>query len=336
MTNLNEVNGTVFLTGPDGILGNNLIPVLIERGFKVRAFVQKGRNIDFIQTLGADIVFGDVLNLKELTKAMAGCEYVIHAAASTNIWPTRDAIARRINMEGTRNVIQAVLANKVQKLIHIGTANSFGFGSKSNPGNETLPYACGKYHLDYMDSKYEAQKLVLKAVQESGLPAVIVNPTFMIGPFDFKPSSGQLIISVYKGKVPGYTRGGRNYVYVKDVAVAIANAIGKGKVGECYILGNENLSYRKIFDKISKITGAKSVERTIPAFATIGLGAVLSIVGRLFHFNPGISLPVARISLDEHYYSNAKAVNELGLPQTPIESALEDAYKWLKNSGYLS
>jgi dihydroflavonol-4-reductase len=326
---------TIFLTGPDGILGNNLIPILIGRGFRVRSFIQKGRNAEFTKSLGAEIEYGDILNQEETAKAMAGCNIVIHAAANTNIWPTRDKMIWKVNVEGTRNVMQAALANKVKKMIHIGTANSFGFGSKINPGNETLPYACAPYRLDYMDSKYEAQKLVLSAVKESGLPAVILNPTFMIGPFDFKPSSGQLIISVCKNKVPGYTQGGRNYVYVKDVAVAIVNALEQGKVGECYILGNENLSYQEIFDRISKITGAKPVKRSIPSVGTIALGAILSFAGKLFNYNPGVSLPVARISLHEHYYSNAKAVRELGLPQTPIEFALQDAFQWLKNAKYL-
>lgn len=326
---------TIFLTGPDGILGNNLIPVLIGRGFRVRAYIQKGKSAEFTESLGAEIVYGDILNREETIDAMAGCDYVIHAAANTNIWPTRDKMIREVNIEGTRNVIQAVLANKIKKMIHIGTANSFGFGSKSNPGNETLAYACAPYGLDYMDSKYEAQKQVLSAVKESGLPAMILSPTFMIGPFDFKPSSGQLIISVYKNKVPGYTQGGRNYVYVKDAAIAIANALEKGKVGECYIMGNENLNYQEIFDKISKITGAKPVKRSIPSAGTIALGAILSIAGKLFNYNPGVSLPVARISVHEQYYSNAKAVRELGLPQTPIDLALQDAFQWLKNAGYL-
>ena len=330
-----EQANTIFLTGPDGILGNNLIPILIDRGFQVRALIQKGRNAEFTESLGAQIVYGDIFNREEITEAMAGCDFVIHAAANTNIWPTRDEMICKVNVEGTRNVVQAVLANKVRKMIHIGTANSFGFGSKINPGNETLPYACAPYRLDYMDSKYEAQKLVLNAVTESGLPAVILNPTFMIGPFDFKPSSGQLIISVYKNKVPGYTQGGRNYVYVKDAATAIANAIEKGKVGECYILGNENLSYKEIFDKISKTTGAKPIKRSIPSVGTIGLGAILSIVGKICNYNPGVSLPVARISNHEQYYSNAKAVRELGLPQTPIDLALQDAFQWLKNARYL-
>jgi len=326
---------TVFLTGPDGILGNNLVPELINRGFHVRALIQNGRDAGYTQSLGAEIVTGDILNEDVTAKAMAGCDFVIHAAANTNIWPTRDQMIWKVNVEGTRNVIQAALTNKVKKMIHIGTANSFGFGSKVYPGNETLPYACAPYRLDYMDSKYEAQKMILSAVKESGLPAVILNPTFMIGPFDFKPSSGQLIISVCKNKVPGYTQGGRNYVYVKDVVTAIANALEIGRVGECYILGNENLSYQEIFDKISKATGAKPVKRSIPSAGTIALGAILSLAGKLLNYNPGVSLPVAKISVHEHYYSTAKAVSELGLPQTPIDLALQDAFQWLKNAGYL-
>jgi dihydroflavonol-4-reductase len=335
METLANQTNTVFLTGPDGILGNNLIPVLIERGFKVKALIQKGKSGEFTQSLGAQVVFGDILNYQEIIKAMAECEYVIHAAANTNIWPTRDQMISKVNIEGTRNVIQAVLANKVKKMIHIGTANSFGFGSKVHPGNETLPYACAPYHLDYMDSKYEAQKMVLKEVKESGLPAVIVNPTFMIGPFDFKPSSGQLIVSVFKNKVPGYTQGGRNYVYVKDVATAITNALEKGKMGECYILGNENLTYKEIFDKISNATGSRPVKRSIPSVGASCFGAILSVAGKIFKYNPGISLSVAKISSHEHYYSSAKAVRELGLPQTPIEFALSDAFQWLQDAKYL-
>lgn len=329
-------SATIFLTGPDGILGNNLIPVLLKRGFAVRALMQSGRNPEYTKSLGAQTVFGDILNQEEITGLMSGCDYVIHAAANTNIWPPRDPFAAKVNIEGTRNVIQACLSNGIKKLIHVGTANSFGFGTKESPGNETIPFSSSGYKLGYIESKYEAHKLVLKAVQELGLPAVIVNPTFMIGPSDFKPSSGQLIISVCKGKVPGYTNGGRNYVYVKDVATAIANAIEKGQVGESYSLGNENLSYKEIFDKISKIAGAKSVRVPIPSFAILCMGAVLSGFGKVLNFNPGISLPVAKISIHEQYYSAAKAVEELGLPQTPIDVALKDAFQWLKISGYIS
>ncbi len=331
-----ESTNTIFLTGADGILGNNLIPVLIGNCYKVKAFIQFGRSAEFTQSIGAKTVFGDILNGEEVTEAMSGCDYVIHAAANTNIWPTSDKMISKVNIDGTANVIQAVLANRIKKMIHIGTANSFGFGTKSCPGNETLPYTCAKYKLEYTDSKYEAHRMVLRAINESGLPAVIVNPTFMIGPYDFKPSSGQLIISVYKNKVPGYTKGGRNYVYVKDVAVAIVNAIEKGKIGESYILGNENLSYKEIFEKIAKATGTKPPKLLLPDFAVLGMGAILSTAGKIFNYNPGISLPVARISIDEHYYSNLKAVAELGMPQTPIDAALVEAYNWLKNAGYLS
>lgn len=326
----------IFLTGPDGILGNNLIPVLLGKGFQVRALIQHHRSAEFTQSLGAETVFGDILNLDELLESMAGCDFVIHAAANTDIWPTQHPMISKVNVEGTRNVIQAVLSNNIRKMIHIGTANSFGPGTKLNPGNESLPFSCAKYKLEYINSKYEAQQLVLKAVKDSKLPAVIVNPTFMIGPFDFKPSSGKLIVSVYQNKVPGYTCGGRNYVYVKDVAVAIANALELGKPGESYILGNENLSYSEIFDKISGITGSKPVKMQLPDFAVLGMGMVFSILGKAFKFNPGISLPVAKISLDEHYYSSSKAVNQLGMPQTPIDTALQEAFNWLISSGYLT
>ena len=155
-----------------------------------------------------------------------------------------------MNIEGTENVIQAIKDNNVKRLVYVGTANSFGNGSSLDDlGDETNEYTAHKYGLD-LDSKKKAQDLLLDAVKKDGLPAIIVNPTFMIGPYDSKPSSGTMVLAIYNGKVPGYTRGGKNYIAVKDTAVAIANGITMGRIGECYILGNENLSYKDAFEKI--------------------------------------------------------------------------------------
>lgn len=325
----------ILVTGADGLLGSNLVRELLGRGHQVRAFVQPGRQQKTLEGLTLEKFPGNLLNADEVIKAAEGCNAVIHCAANTSVWPVRSEIVNRVNIEGTKNIIQAVQKNKVQRMIYVGTANSFGFGSKENPGVEGNPYKSATYGLDYMDSKYKAQQLILNEVKENSLPAIIVNPTFMFGPYDSNPSSGAMIVALYKGKVPGYTTGGRNYVCAKDAATAIANALTKGRVGECYILGNQNLSYKEAFGKIASTIGVKAPAIAIPASFAKLYGRVGSLIGKIGGKAPAISYPLSRIACDEHYFSPAKAVRELELPQTPVETGIKECFEWLKENGYL-
>lgn len=325
----------ILVTGADGLLGSNLVRELLSRGHAIRAFVQPGRQQKTLEGLPIEKFAGNLLNPDEVIKAGEGCEAVIHCAASTAVWPIRSEIINKVNIDGTKNIIQAVYRNAIQRLIYVGTANSFGFGSKDQPGVEGNPYKSATYGLDYMDSKYKAMLVVLEEVKKNSLPAVVVNPTFMFGPYDSTPSSGAMIVALYKGKVPGYTKGGRNYLCAKDAAVAIANALTKGRVGECYILGSENLSYREIFTKISRTIGVKPPSLAIPSVFAKVYGRIGSIVGNVTGKAPAISYPLARISADEHYYSPTKARTELDLPQTPVETGIRESFDWLKENGYL-
>ncbi len=325
----------ILVTGADGLLGSNLVRELLNRGHNICALVQPGRQQKTLEGLTLEKLPGNLLNAEEVSRAAEGCDAVIHCAASTSVWPTRSEIVNKVNIEGTKNIINAVKQNTVQRMIYVGTANSFGFGSKENPGVEGNPYKSAMYGLDYMDSKYKAQQVILNEVKENSLPAVTVNPTFMFGPYDSNPSSGAMIVALYKGKVPGYTSGGRNYVCAKDAAVAIANALTKGRVGECYILGNQNLSYKEAFGKIASTIGVKPPSISIPsAFAKL-YGRVGSLLGNVSGKTPAISYPLSRIACDEHYFSPAKAVRELELPQTPIETGIKECFEWLKENGYL-
>lgn len=325
----------ILVTGADGLLGSNLVRELLKRGHQLRAFVQPGRQQKTLEGLTIEKFPGNLLNADEVLKSSEGCDAVIHCAASTSVWPTRSEIVNKVNIEGTKNIIHAVQKNIIQRMIYVGTANSFGFGSKENPGVEGNPYKSAMYGLDYMDSKYKAQQLILKEVQERKLPAIIVNPTFMFGPYDSNPSSGAMIVALYKGKVPGYTSGGRNYVCAKDAAVAIANALTKGRVGECYILGNQNLSYKEAFGKIAATIGVKPPAIPIPSVFAKLYGGIGSVVGKISGNTPAISYPLSRIACHEHYFSPAKAVQELELPQTPIETGIRECFEWLKENGYL-
>lgn len=325
----------ILVTGADGLLGSNLVRELLTRGDGVRAFVRPNHPHKTLDGLNIEKAFGNLLNPEEVIKSSFGCDAVIHCAANTSVWPVRSEMVNRVNIEGTRNIVNAVFQNKIKRLIYIGTANSFGFGSKDAPGVENNPYKSEKYGLDYMDSKYKAQQFILNEVKENKLPAIIVNPTFMFGPYDSTPSSGAMIVALYKGKVPGYTTGGRNYVCAKDAAVAIANALTKGRVGECYILGNQNLSYQEAFRKIATTIGVKPPAIPIPSLLAKLYGGIGSAMGKITGKAPAISYPLSRIACDEHYYSPAKAIRDLDLPQTPIEVGIKECFEWLKGNGYI-
>ena len=324
----------ILVTGADGMLGSNLIRELLGRGHEVVAFLLPDSPAKTLEGLPILKTYGNILSPQEIAEAASNCDAIIHTAANTNIWPDRSAIVRQVNLDGTSNVVQAALQANVQRFIYVGTANSFGFGSKESPGDESRSYQSAKYGLDYMDSKYEAQQLVLRAVREQGLPGIIINPTFMLGPYDSKPGAGAMVLAIANQKVPGFAAGGRNYVYVKDVAKAIANALEKGKIGECYIAGHENMSYKEAFGKIAKVIGVEPPKLFIPSWLSKLFGWLGSTLSKLTGKAPTVSLAMARISADEHYFTARKAVEELDMPQTDIEIAIRECYEWLKENGY--
>ncbi len=325
----------VLLTGADGLLGSNLTRELISRGISLRGTTQPNRSSFTIDSLEMERVPTDILSCDSIDAAMEGCDAVIHAAAATAIWPPRSEMIRRVNVDGTKNVLAAAKKHGVKRMIHVGTANTFAAGSKETPGDETAPYDGWKYGVDYMDSKYEAHNLVMAAAKAGDVPAIEVHPTFMFGPFDRAPGPGKMILRVCRDEVPGAALGGRNCVHVKDAAVAIANALTKGTIGESYILGNVNLDYEEIFLTISKVVGADVHPRVYPHWFVRLAGFSMSALSWFTRVEPVVSIAMSHISTDEHYYTAAKAVRELELPQTPIEDAIREAHQWFLAHGYV-
>lgn len=326
----------ILVTGPDGVLGSNLVRELLSRSYDVSVLLLEGSKSPTLEDLPIQRFYGNIMNPQDLDACIAGKDVVIHCAASTSVFPARDEFVNRVNIEGSKNVADACLKHNIQRLVYVGTANSFGYGSTiEDPGKEGNPYVSIKYGLDYMDSKRKAQEVILDYVKDKQLPAVIVNPTFMIGPYDSKPSSGAMIIALYNGKVPGYTDGGKNYIAVKDAATAIANAITMGEIGECYILGNENLTYKEAFEKMAKVLGVKPPKRKLGRSIVVFYGALNSFLAKTFRLQPAITKELAIISCDRHYYSSKKAQEVLKLPQTPLEVAVKECFDWFKENAYI-
>lgn len=326
----------VFVTGADGLLGSNLTRVLISRNYEVLAFVEAGRKPETIMGLqGVRFVEGNLLNAQAISDAIGGCDYVIHVAAITNLFPSRSPIMVKINVDGTNNIIEACIKHNIKRLVYVGSASTFGGGSIEKPGDENTPFGGTKYGLDYLDTKFTAHVNVVNACRTRGLNAVIACPTFMFGKYDSKPGPGAMLIALKDGKIPGYTSGGKNYVHVNDVAIGIANALEMGRVGESYILGNVNLNYKDAFSLMAETIGAKAPRIKLPDWATLGYGALNSMLFSLFKITPTVSYPMAQLSIADLYYSPAKAIKELQLPQTPLKKAIADCYDWMKERDML-
>ncbi|MGZ4034025.1 MAG: NAD-dependent epimerase/dehydratase family protein [Bacteroidia bacterium] len=326
----------VFVTGPDGLLGSNIVRELLERKYEVRAMLFHNRTPITLIGLPIEIVYGNIMSKEDLVRLSAGCDYFINVAAITDMWPSRGEIYFKINVQGAQNVIDAVLENKIKRLVHIGSASSFGYGTIDNPGNETTPFKSAKYKVDYIESKKLGQEKVIEAVKEKGLPAIIVCPTFMLGPYDSKPSSGAMVIAIVEGKMPAFSSGGKNWVYVKDVAKGACNALTMGRIGEAYILGGENLTYVDAVKRMADAVGQKKIPGFVaPDFFLKFIGLMGSLSGAITKKAPKLSYNIARIACDGHYFSPKKAIEELQMPQTPIEVGVKEAKEWFIKNDYL-
>ncbi|MFH1321789.1 MAG: NAD-dependent epimerase/dehydratase family protein [Bacteroidota bacterium] len=323
----------VLVTGADGLLGSNLVRELLERDYEVRGFIEVGKENGTLTGLKIEKFYGDLLNKENVNEAVKDIDVIIHAAANTSVSPARSEMVLRVNIEGTRNVVNACVGSKIRRFIFVGSANSFGYGSRENPGSENTPANSQKYKFDYMDSKREAQDLVLEAIKRQDLPGIIVNPTLMFGKYDSVPGTGKIILGVYNKIMPGYTSGGNNYIYVKDVAVGIVNAINKGQIGHCYIFGNENLTFKEFFDKIASTIGCEAPKYKVPDIIVMTIGLLNSFIGTITGKAPTLSYRIAILSCDGRYYSAEKARNELQLPDTPVEVAIQEAFQYFKDNG---
>ena len=325
---------TVLLTGANGFLGGHICRELLNRNYAVRAFVRPNSDLRALIGLPIDIWTGDLRDNTNVRGAIYGCDCVIHAGAMTQVNPARDRTVVEVNIGGTAAVLAAAVQANVERLVHVGTANVFGFGPKEKPGNETSPYRGQRYGLDYMDSKRAASDLVAQTVRDDALPAVQVHPTFMFGPLDYKITSNALLLALYKRDMVGIPAGGKNYVHVDDVATATVNALTMGRVGESYILGNENLSYREAFTKFADWMGVQPPTMQVPP-------ALASLIGQLSEWKqiitqkPGrLNKAMTAVANDGHYFDVTKARHELDLPQTDLHFAVDQTIHWFRQHGF--
>lgn len=324
----------VLITGANSLLGTNLIIKLLEGDHQVRAMVRSRSKLE-VDDPRLEVVLGDIRDTEAVSKAISGCNIIIHTAANTAQNSLHYQDYSEVNIKGTLEVLMTARRAGVKRVIVVSSANAFAYGTKKNPGNETRPicYPFSKAH--YARSKFEAQQASLDFAKKDRSPEVIVvNPTFMIGKYDNKPGSGAIITRGYKKRVIFAPPGGKNFIHVKDVAAAICNAIHLGRSGSCYLLANENMSYRTFYKKLNTVTGQRSRIVILPKFLLYGIGTIGTLLAHLGIANP-MHLINMRILCVKNYYSNAKAVQELGLKETSVSEAISDAVEWFLKMGML-
>ena len=320
----------ILITGASGLLGNHLTRLFLSRGHKVRVLIERENADDGLESLPVEKLVCDIRDPDQVRGKADGMEAIIHAAADTSVWPYHSEKVRDINVCGTAHMVTEALFSQVKRFIYVGSACAFGWGSLQFPGTETTGFKRFCYHIDYYETKLLAQQVVLRAVRDKGLPGIVVNPTFMIGPHDYKMNAARLVLSIMQGKFPGFPPGGRNFVHAADVASGIYNAVESGEIGECYILGNENLSYREFFRMVSQVTGCRVPELPIPAILVKSTGWVQSLLAALSGNPPQLGYNMARGTCHHAFYSPEKARKRLNLSQTPISLAVYDTVEWLK------
>jgi dihydroflavonol-4-reductase len=324
-----------FVTGGTGFIGANLVRLLLSQGYAVRALVRPTSSLDNLRSLDVEIVKGD-LNDPDLPQKMSGCQVLFHVAAHYSLWQAdRDALYRS-NVLGTRNVLAAARHAGIDRTVYTSSVAAIGVGELGKTVDETHQSPLDQLVGHYKKSKFLAEQEAKQAV-ESGQDIVIVNPSTPIGPWDIKPTpTGDIILRFLRRQMPAYLNTGLNFIDVRDVARGHLLALERGKTGDRYILGNQNLTLKGLLDRLSEITGLSAPQQTVPAWLPLSLAwfdeRVLAPLGK----PPSIPLDGVRMSLQPMYYDASKAVRELGLPQAPIETALTDAVNWFLSEGYVA
>jgi dihydroflavonol-4-reductase len=321
-----------LVTGATGLLGNNIVRHLLAGGHSVRVLARGQSDPRPLAGLHVDIARGDICDRDAVVRAMVGVELVIHAAGHVHIGWTGLATSRFINVEGTRNLAEAALDQRA-RFVHVSSLDALGLPAAGCPADEeTAPV--GGVLCPYVVTKREAEQVVL-GLATKGLDARIVNPGFMIGPHDWKPSSGRMLLHVAKGWGLWAPLGSNSYCDVRDVASGILAAVERGEPGRRYILAGEVLSYFQAWRVFAEVTGGTPPMFPAGPLVRIGAGAFGDFMARVTGREPDVNSAATAISAQKRNFSSQRARDELDYRPRPLRQAAADAWAWFRANGYV-
>ncbi len=325
-----------FVTGATGFLGSHVARTLAEQGAELRLLVRPTSNLKNLAGLNAETATGDLRDAASLEKAMSGCDTIFHVAADYRLWVRDPEEMYKSNVYGTRALLDAARKNGVRRVVYTSSVATMGFTKNGHPADEDSPVALDDMIGHYKRSKFMAEQIALQAGR-SGVHVVTVNPTTPIGEQDVKPTpTGRIVVDFMKRKFPAYVETGLNLVDATVCARGHIAALEKGKSGERYILGGENLTLKQILDKLARITGLPSPTIKLPYFFAFATGVIdEAFTGRLLKREPRATVDTVRMGRKKMFASSDKAERELGWKIVPVEDALRRAVEWFRGNGYV-
>ena len=325
----------VFVTGATGFLGSHVARALAAQGADLRLLVRASSNLSNIEDLKAERVVGDLRDPASFEKALSGCEAVFHVAADYRLWVRDPDEMYRSNVEGTRAILEAARRTGIRRVVYTSSVATMGFTSKGHLADEESPVALDNMIGPYKRSKFMAEQVAIEAGR-GGMDVVIVNPTTPVGERDIKPTpTGRIVVDFLKKKFPAYVDTGLNLVDAGECARGHVAALEKGKSGERYILGGENLTLKQILDKLAAITGLPSPKVRVPYVMALATGVVDEMVtGRLLGREPRATIDAVRMGRKKMFVTSAKAERDLGWKIVPVDDALGRAVEWFRHHRY--
>jgi dihydroflavonol-4-reductase len=325
-----------LVTGGTGFIGSHVVRALVAEGGSVRVLARPGSDRRALGDLPVEVVTGDLADPQSLAPALAEVEVLYHVAADYRLWAPDPSVLYRVNVGGTRTLLLAAAAAGVARVVYTSSVGALGLPSDGRPGTEDTPARLEDMVGDYKRSKFLAEREAEMAAAR-GLPVVIVNPSAPVGPWDWKPTpTGRMLVDYLRGRMLAYLDTGLNVVHVRDVARGHLLAAAHGRAGERYILGHAqgNLGLRAIFERLAPHTGVRAPRVRLPFRAALALGTGAELIARLTGKEPVVARTAVRMAAKRMFFDPAKAIRELGLPQTPVDEALRDAVDWFWANGY--
>jgi dihydroflavonol-4-reductase len=324
-----------FVTGATGFVGSHVARVLAAQGADLRLLVRSNSDLSNIEQLRGERVLGDLRDETSLKKAVAGCEVVFHVAADYRLWVRDPDQMYRANVQGTRAVLEAARETGVRRVVYTSSVATMGFTARGPVADENSPVSLADMIGHYKRSKFMAEEIAIEA-SRSGMHVVVVNPTTPVGERDIRPTpTGRIIVDFLKRKFPAYVDTGLNLVDVAACARGHVAALEKGRSGERYILGGENLTLKQILDKLAVITGLPSPKIRVPYVVALATGVVDQVVtGYMRGHEPRATIDAVRMGRKKMFVSSSKAEQDLGWETIPVEGGLRRAVEWFRANGY--
>ncbi len=324
-----------FLTGASGFVGSAVARKLLDEGFAVRALVRKSSNRANLAGIDLDVVEGDIRDAALIQKAMAGVRQVFHVAADYRLWAPDPQEIIKTNTDGTRAIMRAALASGVERIAYTSSVATLRLSDDGTPSDETMPLSAENAIGAYKKSKVLAERLVERMVAEEGLPAVIVNPSTPIGPRDVRPTpTGRIVVEAAAGRMPAYVETGLNLVHVDDVADGHVAALKKGRTGERYILGGQDMTLGQMLAEIATLAGRRPPTIKLPRSLIYPIAYGAETAARITGREPFATVDGLRMAKYKMFFSSAKAERELGYRARPAREALAEAFQWFRSEGY--